>query len=111
ERRDDVLAIVDALDDLQPVGVLVHVDEGVLNALLAEELLRALAVAAPERAVHGDGGIGHCRRLLILTGCLKGIPTHPPHAVRYVSGVARTSDVGSFGRASRRDPNDASSKS
>src|SRR5262249_14595130 len=39
--------------------VAVHVDELVVDALLPEELLRALAVGAPQGAVHRDLGVGH----------------------------------------------------
>src|SRR5260370_40562047 len=36
-----------------------HIHEGVVDTLLAEELLAALTVAAPQRAVQRDGGLGH----------------------------------------------------
>ena len=54
ERGDDLLAVVDLLDQGEAVLVHLHVDEVVVDPLLPEELLRHLAVAAPEGAIQLD---------------------------------------------------------
>src|SRR6185312_14341510 len=61
DRRDDVLAIVDALNEGESFGIAVHIDELVSDALFAKELLAALAVAAPVGAVEHNVGLGHGR--------------------------------------------------
>src|SRR5439155_13703698 len=54
DRRDDPLAAVHLLDEREAIRVLLDVDPVVVDPLLAEELLGALTVAAPRRAVDGD---------------------------------------------------------
>ena len=57
DRRDDAFAVVDLLDKGQSVGVLFHIHPFVVDALLAQKLLGALAVAAPGCAVYGEMGM------------------------------------------------------
>ena len=49
-----MIALVELLDVLQPLGVLVYVDPVIRDALLPLELLGLPAVWTPGSAVHGN---------------------------------------------------------
>ena len=57
DRGDRPSALLELLDEAEPLGVLVDVDPAEGNPVLGEELLGPLAVGAPRRPVHGD--LGH----------------------------------------------------
>ena len=53
--RDGPLAFIDLLDEFDAFGIVIDIYIGILDALLTEELLGALAVRAPDCSVNHDG--------------------------------------------------------